>query len=139
MMGTMRSHLPSLILLATMLIGACSTPYVSNWSQVRRGMTETEVLDLLGPPRTRFIAADEVISEDKAAVVMGETEAELGYAERWVYGEHPLGITSGLEQGLKYRAGSAYHVYFDHSGRVINAQAPEPERLEKSFVTEEPY
>jgi hypothetical protein len=127
------------LLVAIIFCSACSTPYVSNFSQVRRGMSEAEVIELLGPPRTRFIAADEVISQDKSVVTMGRTEAELGYTERWVYGERGLGLTSGLEQGFKYRAGSAYHIYFDQSGHVINYQMPEFKRLNQSIVTDKPY
>jgi len=118
-----------LIALLLLVLPACSTPYSSNWSSLRRGMTEDQVRALLGEPRTRFVAADDVVASDGNATRMSQSEADLGHAERWVYGESGLGIRTGLERGFRFQSGNAYHVFFNESGEVISYEAPDPETM----------
>ena len=75
-----------------------STTYQENWSLLREGMTQQEVLDAIGEPASR-VGAD-------------------GPNQRWHYG------TFRIVENLFSPADQAYVVWFDHSGKVQTYRKP---------------
>ena len=110
---------PTLALLLSILISGCRTPDAASFSAVTSGMSKNQVLDLLGPPSTRWTAPPP-----------DPTRPRVHWSERWHYGD-TLSTTASTALAPEIAPDGVWVVSFGESGEVLDARPPRvPQRTD---------
>jgi len=105
------TRLPSLIVLASLILSACASSKLNRFSDVQTGMTKEEVRSVLGAPSSTFTR--EV--DDRGRVVR---------LERWQYGDTPGTFMTGALFS-EYPSNRVWAIYFDEAGVVLDVAEPQ--------------
>ncbi|MCH2134142.1 MAG: hypothetical protein MK116_10370 [Phycisphaerales bacterium] len=100
--------------LVMILLAGCRTPEAASFSQVHRGMTQDEVLELLGPPSSRW-----------SAPPPQPDQPPLDWTQRWHYGD-TLSTTASAAMGPDIAPDGVWVVAFDDKGKVVEYRPPIP-------------
>ena len=121
--GTTRTLVAAGLLL-TVLLAGCRAPEGRSFSRVHRGMSEDEVIELLGPPSSQW-----------SAPPPRPGDPPPNWANRWHYGD-TLSTTASAALGQDIAPDEVWVVTFDDSGSVIDYRPPIP--ADDSFPLERP-
>ena len=100
------------IIMACLLAGGCCTPEPNTFAMLQTGMTQDEVMDLLGPPSSRWNAPP----PDKDA-------PPLPWSVRWQYGDN-LSTTASTAIGREIAPDGVWVVAFNDQGKVVSFRPP---------------
>ncbi|MHC4209259.1 MAG: hypothetical protein ACYSWT_06030 [Planctomycetota bacterium] len=95
-------------LLPLVLLGCGTPPYVSNWSDLEPGMTQSDVLELVGEPSSR---------------VRLEQPGGRVARERWQYGDDSTSAASPTGLGIAAPE-DVFVVTFGADGKVSSLRRP---------------
>ncbi len=107
----------SILIVALLAFTGCATPrYVTNWQEVKVGMSTLEVKDLLGTPTFQSVVSQEVAKSPFGSRIFGP------YHKRWDYWKRGW---SWLDlDGMFGPRADAFVVYFDSEGEVVRLRLP---------------
>ena len=105
------SHLIILIMACLMSAG-CRAPAPHAFGMLQTGMTQDQVMDLLGPPSSRWDAPEPE-----------KDEPPLPWAVRWQYGDN-LSTTASTAIGREIAPDGVWVVAFDDNGKVVGFRKP---------------
>lgn len=94
-------------------LASCRTPNAQNFSQLKIGMDKDEVLDLLGPPSSKWTPA---ASDD-------EQDPPSEWSARWQYGDC-LSSAASTAIAPDIAPDRVWVVRFDEDDRVIGFRTP---------------
>lgn len=107
-----------------LLLPGCRTPEASSFAQLHAGMSQEEVIKLLGPPSSEWIAPP-----PKAGEPLPD------WSERWHYGD-TLSTAASAAMGPDIAPDGVWVVTFDDKGQVINFRTPI--QADESYPVERP-
>ena len=100
-----------LVATAVLILSGCQVPSDEKFSQLHTGMTEAEVVTLLGEPSSRQVAAR-------------GRDGTVNVPACWQYGDNLSTFASGAMFKDQPASERVWAVYFDAEGRVSRWQRP---------------
>ena len=103
----------------------CQSPEAVSFAQLHRGMSQEEVITLLGQPSSEWMPPPPQVGE-----------ALPDWSERWHYGD-TLSTTASAAIGPDIAPDAVWVITFDEQGKVMNFRAPIPP--DDAFPRDKPF
>ncbi|MCP4759803.1 MAG: outer membrane protein assembly factor BamE [Planctomycetes bacterium] len=107
-----RSTLLAVVILTTLTVSTagCRSPQEGSFAGISPGMSQEQVIDVLGPPSSRLHAADD--------------RPESPWSVRWHWGDTLGTLATTAAMPDQPPPNRVWTVWFDSDGRVLRAASP---------------
>jgi hypothetical protein len=101
------------ILTVTVALGGCRAPEPASFAGITPGMSQEEVIVVLGPPSSQLRRP--------------EDDADQKWHERWHWGDTLGTLATNVAMPNQPPPARLWTVWFDDSGKVLSVESPRPQ------------